>query len=505
MIVFPIIKYSNSRLTLGHENEDIILGYFCFYISDRAEIEQLPNERIHNFMDQISFYIEHILYDHTFHTLELISKDLFKIDDITDVPKYYNNLVATVNEVMNSEHTSIFFPNEDGELYLKSSTSKEFWKVDRENKDIFDTLDKLEYENVSISPIYNSLDSITFRSYTNKNTIIIHDIHDKNIKADCSFYEATKTFHKSAIFCPVVENGKCVAVIRCINKKEFNDSLLKTYTFHDADTLELICSFIASQHQKIQSFDQQQLFIEKLAHENKTPVSLIWGAIENIEIKLSDTDFYKEASLTKHFENIMFATSVLNNNYGNLNAFLKNKERKLSYHFEYIELKEKIEEISKLLKPFLQKLENKSVIFNLQIHEMPKVKVDETRMYQVIYNLIHNAIRYCEPSSTISIFFKANKSIDLKGEFINCFELRFENYGIGIPQEDTDKIFIPYYRSENAKRVNPNGTGIGLHVTKTIVEGHGGIISVTKNTKPTIISVFLPNTLIQDYEKNIVV
>ncbi len=505
LIICPVVKYSNTKLENQQGKNDLILGYFCFYTSDEVGLEDLPNERIQNFIDRISFYIEHILYDHTFHTLEIISQVLFKIDDITDVSEYYNNLVTTVNKVMNSEHTSIFFPNEDGELYLKSSTSIEFLKVDKKNKDILENLDKSEFENSPLSPVYKDNQSITFRCYTSKEIIIIHDIHHEKIEADCSFYEATKTFHKSVIFSPIIENSKCVGVVRCINKKEFNDSFLKLFTRHDADTLALICSFIGSQHQKIQSIDQQQLFVEKLAHENKTPVSLIWSAIENLETKLSDTDFYDDKSLTKHFENIMFATSVINNNYGNLNAFLKHKEQKLSYHFEYVELKEKIEEISTLVKPLLQKEENKSVIFKHYIYDMPTIKVDETRMYQVIYNIIHNAVRYCEHSTSINIFYKTDKSITVGEKELKCFEIRFENYGIGIPIEDSERVFNPYFRSENAKRINPNGTGIGLYVAKTIAEGHGGTVKVTKNAKPTTISIFLPNSLIQGYEENTVI
>jgi len=502
LIVCPVEKYSNSKFEHEHGKKDTVLGYFCFYTSNQINLEDLSDERIQNFIDRISFYIEHILYDHTFHTLEVISKVLFKIDDITDVSEYYSNLVTTVNSVMNSEHTSIFFPNEDGELYLKSSTSKDFWKVDKSGKDILKNLDKSEYENNPLSPIYKDMNSITFRCYNSKETIIVHDVHDEKTVADCSFYEATKTFHKSIIFSPIVENGKCVGVIRCINKKEFDDSFLKLFTVHDSDTLSLICSFIGSQHQKIQSFDQQQLFIEKLAHENKTPVSLIWSAIENLEDKLSKVDFYDDKSLNGHFENIMFATSVINNNYGNLNAFLKHKERRLSYHFEYVKLKDKIEEISVLIKPLLQKEENKFVIFKHNIYKMPIVKVDETRMYQVIYNIIHNAVRYCESSSTINIFYKPDKTITIKDKTVECFEVRFENYGIGIPQEDSEKIFDPYFRSENARRISPNGTGIGLYVARTIAEGHGGTVRVTKNSKPTTLSVFLPNSLIKGYEEN---
>jgi len=494
LIVCPVIKYNHEKESskpISGRN----LGYFCFFHSGDLKPDDSTIDRLTQFVNQISFYVEHILYDHAFHTSQTITEDLITID-IIDVSEHYNNIVHVINKVMHSEHTSIFFSNEEKQLYLKASTSKEFRNVDKEQKDIIDILKKEEYENEPLAPIYIDDSSVTYRCYISKKILIVHDVHDPKISSNCSFSEATNGFHKTIIVAPIIVNGLCIGVVRCVNKLDFKDSLLKIFTFNDVDTLQLITSFISNQHLKVQALEDQQLFVEKLAHENKTPVSIIWSAIENIQFKLGELKDSKTNDVAPHFENIVFATSVLNNNYGNLNAFLRNKEKKIIYHFETIDLEEKIHEISQVLKPLLQKEENKFVVFEHNLFKMPRVKVDETRMYQVIYNLLSNAIRYCDPSSTIKTFYNPDVSTEIAESELDYFEIKFQNHGIGIPKEDSKNVFNEYFRSENAKQVNPNGTGIGLNVAKTIINGHNGEIRVTKHHGPTVISIFLPKKLL---------
>lgn len=488
----PIFKYYNTE---AEKIEDRLLGIFCFYQKSRDTLDESTLKRLNELFDELSFYIEHIIYDASFHSIKDLSRELLSID-ITDIQNYYDRIAVTITALMHAEQTSIFFATHDNELYLRASTASEFRKVDKISKEIIETYEKEVYVNNSLTPIYKDDSSLTYRSYRDKTTYIIHDLHDPTIKTNCSFCESTLSYSTTIIVSPIIVDSKCVGVIRCVNKKQYGDAFLKTFTKFDKDILHLISSFISYQHLKIKTAENQQLFVEKLAHENKTPVQIIWSAIENIEIKLSRLSYDKSLGIEKNFQNIIFATSVLNNNYTNLNTYLRSKEDKLNYSYDKVDLRSKIEEITTILQPYLEKESNKNIAISHNIHHMPNLKIDEVKMVQVIYNLLTNAVRYSDNSTTISTYYKPNQIVTIKGKQTECFEIKFCNFGIGIDKADVEKIFKEYYRGENAISVNPNGTGIGLHVAKTIIEGHGGLIQVTELNNPTTFSIYLPIELI---------
>ena len=84
-----------------------------------------------------------------------------------------------------------------------------------------------------------------------------------------------------------------------------------------------------------------------------------------------------------------------------------------------------------------------------------------------IENVIDNAIRYA-PHGSVTVTLQAGHG---------SVQIRIEDTGIGISAEDRDRIFRKFYRAQNALLAQPDGTGIGLYITKKIVEKHGGSVS----------------------------
>ncbi len=492
LLIIPITKYIHQDDIDGFTNND--LGYFCFYLNKQSIFRKYYFNRLNIFIQQISFYIEHILYDLSFHNNKRLKENFFDLNSST--PKtYYQDLADYVNNIMNSEHTSIYFINRSDELYLKASTAKIFLEINNENKlekEIVSEINLQEVLNNENFPVYKTEKSITYRSYKSRKVLMVHDVHSDKVDSDLSFYEKTKTYHKSIIVAPIIVDDECIGVIKCVNKIELDDSFLKIFSNHDFETISMLGKFISNQYLNIVSVENRMLFLEKLSHENKTPIGVIWGAIENIQFKLEEKNNYNDETLKSNFENIAYATSIINNNYSNLSTVLRNQDNKLNFHFEIFDLKDKIEEVTNFLKPLLQKEENKTVNVEHHLSKMPKISVDKSKMYQVIFNLLSNAVRYCDKASKVETYFNENP----KFPYEEYFEIQFVNYGIGVLKEDADRIFNAYYRSSNAKSVNPNGTGIGLYVSKTIINAHNGIIEVSKLENPTIFSVYLPKTII---------
>jgi signal transduction histidine kinase len=95
------------------------------------------------------------------------------------------------------------------------------------------------------------------------------------------------------------------------------------------------------------------------------------------------------------------------------------------------------------------------------------VEVDQTQMETVLINLLENAVKYSPPGSTLH----------LRGESENEFaKLSIRDEGAGVAEEERERIFEKFYRASTLPRAG--GTGLGLAICRTVVEAHGGTITV---------------------------
>jgi two-component system sensor histidine kinase KdpD len=118
--------------------------------------------------------------------------------------------------------------------------------------------------------------------------------------------------------------------------------------------------------------------------------------------------------------------------------------------------------------------------------EIPIVLGDEALLEQMLINVISNAIKYSPDYSEIILSVKAGS------EFV---ELTVADEGVGLKEDELERIFEKFYRSEQTGHLT--GTGLGLAISKGIAELHGGTISAQPNApKGAIITISLP--LVQD-------
>ena len=99
---------------------------------------------------------------------------------------------------------------------------------------------------------------------------------------------------------------------------------------------------------------------------------------------------------------------------------------------------------------------------------LPKVRIDQTLMRQVIHNLLVNAIHY-SPSNRCSI------TVQIKKEK-KAYMISIQDRGIGIPESTKSQIFEKFFRADNAMKIITEGTGLGLYVSKIILDAAGGEI-----------------------------
>lgn len=116
---------------------------------------------------------------------------------------------------------------------------------------------------------------------------------------------------------------------------------------------------------------------------------------------------------------------------------------------------------------------------------------DLQRLTVALRNLMSNAVKYSDPTSNpveVSVF------PDDDGARVSV-----RDYGIGIPEESIDKVFEPFYRTDESRTRTTGGYGLGLSLTKAIIDAHGGTIRVeSKMGEGTTIMLWLPNRRVQD-------
>ena len=107
-----------------------------------------------------------------------------------------------------------------------------------------------------------------------------------------------------------------------------------------------------------------------------------------------------------------------------------------------------------------------------------------------MFNLISNAIKYSNMGTTII----------LKGDTDDKFvRIEIHNYGIGIPKGEEELIFQQWKRGGNASHASPEGTGLGLYLSRELIRALGGDLVLRRNTNPTIFELKIPRRYFTDF------
>lgn len=116
--------------------------------------------------------------------------------------------------------------------------------------------------------------------------------------------------------------------------------------------------------------------------------------------------------------------------------------------------------------------------------DVPVLRADETRLQEILYNLLDNALKYTEPGGQIRL--RAERR---DGQVV----LSVSDTGIGIPEGDLPRIFERFYRADKARSRELGGTGLGLSIVKHIAQMHGGSVEAeSQRGRGTTIRVILP-------------
>ncbi len=209
-------------------------------------------------------------------------------------------------------------------------------------------------------------------------------------------------------------------------------------------------------------------FVNNMTHELKTPISTIYLSSDSIlkpSVRYDDTRFYRYAGIIK--EEILRLRALVDN----ILELSLADESKLKLNKEKINIHQLIESIVEKVRI---NLEDKKGSISLQLQASDfTVSADKRHLENLIFNLLDNAMKYCEKKPEILI-----KTTNQK-EYLT---LSIKDNGIGISKENIKQIFQRFYRVPTGNIHNVKGFGLGLHYVEKIVKLHKAKIHV-KSTK----------------------
>ena len=203
-------------------------------------------------------------------------------------------------------------------------------------------------------------------------------------------------------------------------------------------------------------------FISVVSHQLRSPLSnLRWA----IELLMSGRLGKIEEKQTEYFR-------ILKENSGRMGELVS--DLLIVSRIETATLPQKRKEISleDLIKKLISEFEPFAQASNIEIEfkseeNLPKILADPSQIRLVVENLLDNAVRYIKDRGKVKML------LSRRGQNL-YFEI--EDNGVGIPKEDQKYIFQKFFRSENILRYQTQGSGLGLYISKAIIERSGGKI-----------------------------
>lgn len=223
---------------------------------------------------------------------------------------------------------------------------------------------------------------------------------------------------------------------------------------------------------------QQEDFISTVSHELRTPLTSIRGFAQTMLSSWEKLD-------DEHKKKFILIIEQQSNRLINLveNMLSVNKLSSFKDKFVY-----KNANANTLIEPIIQMVKHQysEHIFETDFNKkIPQILVDVDKFQQIMTNLIENAAKYSNDGTKITVKTDFSSSPD-------SISIKVIDEGIGIKEEDFEKIFSKFSRLDNPLTRKVQGSGLGLYITRTLVKKMNGEITVKSSENGTTFEVLLP-------------
>lgn len=220
----------------------------------------------------------------------------------------------------------------------------------------------------------------------------------------------------------------------------------------------------------------QHDFISTVSHELRTPLTSIRGFAQTM---LSSWDMLDDDSKKQFLKIIEEQSNRLIKLVENVLAVSK-VQSKENYVYKSISANNSIKSVI----PIVQQQYKTHKIITEFNEKLPQIVIDNNNFQQIIINLVENACKYSKEGSIVKV--KTDFAPD------NYISIKVIDNGIGIKDEDKERIFEKFSRVDNPLTREVQGSGLGLYITKKLVENMNGKINVQSSEKGTTFEVLMP-------------
>jgi signal transduction histidine kinase len=255
----------------------------------------------------------------------------------------------------------------------------------------------------------------------------------------------------------------------------------------DIEFLEIVANSVAITLGNLEAEERQRTidrlkseFVAIASHQLRTPLSVIkWTLKMCLDGDLGNLNKEQREFLEKTYKSNEQMIDLVND----LLDVSRIEEGKLEYKFVRFDITELLKEVLDQYKPVINK---KNLKLETNTGETGKiiVKGDREKLFLAFNNLVDNAIKFTLKGGSIGILVKKQA---------RKVQVTVKDTGMGMNRQDQEQIFTKFFRSEQAKRTQTYGTGLGLFIVKNIIEGHRGRIKVkSQEGKGTSVVCWLP-------------
>ncbi|WP_239060767.1 two-component regulator propeller domain-containing protein [Bacteroides sp. 519] len=240
---------------------------------------------------------------------------------------------------------------------------------------------------------------------------------------------------------------------------------------------------LEKEHQEQLNEAKLQFFIN-ISHEIRTPMTLIISPLEKL---LAEGDALKQATYLRIYRNAQRILRLINQ----LMDIRKLDKGQMHLKFRETDI---VGFIDDLMQTFEYQAEKKGIRFNFRhADEKLMVWIDLNNFDKVLMNVFSNAFKYTPDGGEIDVNLTTGTDVNVRGPLRKYFEIQVSDTGIGINKEDIEQIFERFYQVNNDVTSSNFGTGIGLHLSRSLVTlHHGTIIAENKEEGGTRFVIRIP-------------
>lgn len=247
--------------------------------------------------------------------------------------------------------------------------------------------------------------------------------------------------------------------------------------FHDISERKKTEEALIDSKIKAESADKiKSSFLANMSHEIRTPLNAILGYTDLMLDENHSEDTKRQLTIIKNSGNLLL--NIINDIL-DLSKIDAGQMQINEFPFSIYEIAKRIEETAEIL--IHKKKKNLTIHISVDSH-LPKMMLgDEFRILQVILNLVNNAIKFTE---------KGKITVSFNGLPNDLIEISVHDTGKGIKKENFKQIFLPFQQEDFSDAREFGGTGLGLTISKKLIEKMNGTISFSSSTKEEHGSLF---------------